>query len=88
MLFQPLRMLSDKPPQTTSNGRDMRSSTRYSHYMLKVTSARLASVVRKNVRQDASRLIIDNRRCYRRPDASLRGSAEGWAKPESGGKQK
>jgi hypothetical protein len=58
VLFQPLRMLSDKPPQTTSTGRDERSSTRYSHYMLKVTSARLASVVRENMRQDASRLII------------------------------
>jgi hypothetical protein len=68
--------------------RDERSSTQYSHYMLKVTPGSLASVIRENVRQDAPRLIMDDRQCYSRPDASLRGSAEGWAKPESGGKQK
>ena len=68
--------------------RDERSSTQYSHYMLKVTPASLASVIRENVRQDGSRLTIDNGQCYSRPDASLRGAAEGWAKPESGGKQK
>ena len=44
--------------------RDERSSTRYSHYMLKVTPASLASVIRENVRQDASRLTIDNGQCY------------------------
>ena len=53
--------------------RDERSSTQYSHYMLKVTPASLASVVRENVWQDAWRLIIDNRQCCCRPDASLRG---------------
>jgi hypothetical protein len=47
----------------------------YSHHMLKVTPASLASVIRENVRQDASRLIIDNRQCCCRPDASSRGVA-------------
>ena len=67
MLFQPLRMLSDKPPQTTSTERSVAMSGRPRDIRTtcsKVTPASLESVIRENVRQDASRLTIDNGQCY------------------------